>query len=101
MRAIIPVAGFGSRLRPHTFTIPKVLLNVAGKPIIGHILDKIIADGFDEATIIVGYLGDKVREYVGSHYNIKVDFVEQAEPKGLAHAVHLARNTFSSDPMLI
>ena len=50
MRAIIPVAGVGSRLRPHTYTVPKVLLNVAGKPIIGHILDKIIEAGFDEAT---------------------------------------------------
>ena len=45
MRAIIPVAGIGTRLRPHTFTLPKVLLNVAGKPILGHILDTIIARG--------------------------------------------------------
>ena len=74
MRAIIPVAGFGSRLRPHTYTIPKVLLNVAGKPIIGHILDKIIADGFTEATIIVGYLGEMIREYVSAHYAIRVDY---------------------------
>ena len=61
MRAIIPVAGYGSRLRPHTFTVPKVLLNVAGKPIIGHILDKIIEDGFYEATVIVGHLGEKIK----------------------------------------
>lgn len=101
MRAIIPVAGFGSRLRPHTYTTPKVLLNVAGKPIIGHIMDKIIADGFDEATIIVGHLGDKVRDYIGANYRIKVDFVEQPEPKGLAHAIYLARETFSTQPLLI
>ncbi len=101
MRAIIPVAGFGSRLRPHTFTIPKVLLNVAGKPIIGHIMDKIIADGFDEATFIVGHLGDQVRSYIESTYSIKVDFVEQTEPKGLAHAIYLARHTFSAEPVLI
>mgnify|MGYP000997374769 CR=1 FL=1 len=42
MRAIIPVAGVGSRLRPHTYTLPKVLLNVAGKPILGHILDELV-----------------------------------------------------------
>jgi glucose-1-phosphate thymidylyltransferase len=101
MRAIIPVAGFGSRLRPHTFTLPKVLLNVAGKPIIGHILDKIIEDGFTEATIIVGHLGDKIRDYIQSQYSIKVDFVEQAEAKGLAHAIYLARESFSSEPLLI
>jgi len=101
MRAIIPVAGFGSRLRPHTYSLPKVLLNVAGKPIIGHILDKIIADGFNEATIIVGYLGDMIREYVLSNYKIKIDFVEQEEPKGLAHAIYLARHSFTTDPILV
>lgn len=101
MRAIIPVAGVGSRLRPHTYTLPKVLLNVAGKPIIGHILDKVIADGFDEATIIIGYMGDKIQEYVAANYRIKVDFVEQEERRGLAHAIYISRQTFSSDPILI
>ncbi len=101
MRAIIPVAGYGSRLRPHTFTVPKVLLNVAGKPIIGHILDKIIQDGFDHATLIVGHLGDKVRDYVTNNYSIKADFIEQPEPKGLAHAIYLARESFSDEPLLI
>ncbi|MFN3395009.1 MAG: sugar phosphate nucleotidyltransferase, partial [Candidatus Thermochlorobacter sp.] len=51
MKAIIPVAGVGSRLRPHTYTLPKVLLNVAGKPIIGHIIDKIIEEGIKEAVV--------------------------------------------------
>lgn len=101
MRAIIPVAGVGSRLRPHTYTVPKVLLNVGGKPIIGHILDNIIANGFTEATIIVGYLGDMIKEYVLKHYSIKVDFVEQEERLGLGHAIYLSRHTFSRDPILI
>ncbi|MCX6139097.1 MAG: sugar phosphate nucleotidyltransferase [Ignavibacteriales bacterium] len=101
MRAIIPVAGVGSRLRPHTYTIPKVMLNVAGKPIIGHIMDKIIAEGFDAATIIVGYLGDKIKEYVTSNYSISVDFVEQEERLGLGHAIYLSRHTMSKDPVLI
>lgn len=101
MRAIIPVAGVGSRLRPHTYTIPKVLLNVGGKPIIGHILDRIIEDGFDEATIVIGYLGDKIKDYVLGHYSIRVDFVEQEERLGLGHAIYLSRHTISSDPVLI
>ena len=101
MRAIIPVAGVGSRLRPHTFTVPKVLLNVAGKPIIGHIMDKIIAEGFDSATIIVGYLGDLIKEYITENYKIKVDFVEQEERLGLGHAIFLSRHTISKDPILI
>jgi len=64
MKAIIPVAGVGSRLRPHTFSHPKVLLNVAGKPIIGHIMDKLIAAGINEAIVIVGYLGYMVEEWL-------------------------------------
>jgi glucose-1-phosphate thymidylyltransferase len=101
MRAIIPVAGVGSRLRPHTYTVPKVLLNVAGKPIIGHILDKVIEAGFDEATIIIGYLGEMIKEYVLQHYKIKVDFVEQEERLGLGHAIYISRHTFTRDPILI
>ena len=101
MRAIIPVAGVGSRLRPHTYSIPKVLLNVAGKPIFGHILDKIIEAGFDEATIIVGYLGEMIKEYVLTNYKIKVDFVEQEERLGLGHAIYISRHTFSQNPILI
>jgi glucose-1-phosphate thymidylyltransferase len=101
MRAIIPVAGVGSRLRPHTFTVPKVLLNVAGKPIIGHIMDKIIAEGFDAATIIVGYLGETIKDYINAHYDIAVDYVEQEERLGLGHAIYLSRHTISKDPILI
>ncbi|KAB2921711.1 MAG: NTP transferase domain-containing protein [Bacteroidetes bacterium] len=101
MRAIIPVAGVGSRLRPHTYTVPKVLLNVAGKPIIGHIMDKIIAAGFDSATIIVGYLGELIKEYITANYSITVDFVEQEERLGLGHAIYLSRHTMSKDPVLI
>lgn len=101
MRAIIPVAGVGSRLRPHTYTLPKVMLNVAGKPIIGHIMDRIIAHGFDEATLIIGYLGDKIKDYILQNYSIKVDFVEQEERLGLGHAIYLARHTVSRSPILI
>ncbi|MBI5464645.1 MAG: NTP transferase domain-containing protein [Ignavibacteriales bacterium] len=102
MRAIIPVAGIGSRLRPHTYTIPKVLINVAGKPIIGHILDKILESGFTEATIVIGYLGDKIQDYVHEHYpSMRVDFVEQEERLGLGHAIYLSRHTISRSPILI
>jgi glucose-1-phosphate thymidylyltransferase len=101
MRAIIPVAGLGSRLRPHTYTTPKVLLSVAGKPIISHIMDKIIADGFDAATIVVGHMGEKVEEYVRNKYRIKVDFIYQEERKGLGHSIYIAHPTFQTDPIFI
>ena len=87
MRAIIPVAGVGSRLRPHTFTLPKVLLNVAGKPILGHILDKIIGEGIHRGTIVVGNMSDLIKEYVSWKYpSFEADYVEQAERLGLGHS---------------
>jgi len=101
MRAIIPVAGVGSRLRPHTYTVPKVLLNVAGKPIISHLLDKLIDVGFDEITMVIGHLGDRIKEYVQKNYRIKFDFVEQEERLGLGHAIYICRHTVSNNPLLI
>lgn len=102
MRAIIPVAGVGSRLKPHTHTIPKVLLNVGGKPMLGHILDKLIAAGIDKATFIYGYLGEMVMKYVQNNYpSLKADFVEQVTPEGLGHAIYLATPTFDDDELFI
>ncbi len=91
MKAIIPVAGVGSRLRPHTHTLPKVLLNVAGKPIIGHIVDKLIEEGIRDAVVIIGYLGDMIQEYLTENYDINFTFVEQEERKGLAHAIWMCK----------
>jgi len=104
MHAIIPVAGVGSRLRPHTYTLPKVLLNVAGKPILGHILDRLRRDGVTSATIIVGYMGDLVENYVRTyHHDIKTNFVTQEELLGLGHSIWVARDSFpaNDEPLLI
>jgi glucose-1-phosphate thymidylyltransferase len=102
MRAIIPVAGVGSRLRPHTYMLPKVLLNVAGKPILAHILDKILAEGITEATFVVGHMSDKIREYVSQAYpSFRAEYVEQEERLGLGHAIYLSRETLGTEPVLI
>lgn len=102
MKAIIPVAGVGSRLRPHTFSQPKVLLNIAGKPIIDHIMDKLIESGIDEAVIIVGYLGDKIEKHLKSRYSIKLTFVIQEQQLGLAHAVHMCKpHCAENEPLFI
>ena len=102
MRAIIPVAGVGSRLRPHTFETPKVLLNVAGKPILGHILDKVIGEGITEATIIVGHMSEKIKEYLAASYpHFPIDYVEQEERSGLGHAIYLARTRIGPGPVMI
>ena len=102
MKAIITAAGIGSRLRPHTHTAPKALLHVAGKPILGHILDELLAFGIRDIVFVVGFLGDKIVDYVKSNYNIKASFVTQDELNGLGWAIHLTREYIVGDePVLI
>lgn len=103
MKAIIPVAGIGSRLKPHTHTQPKSLIPVAGKPILGHIMDRLCAAGITEFVFIIGHLGDKIEQYITEHYTeIKTEFVIQTLGKGIGHAIWLARDIIpDTDPVLI
>lgn len=102
MRAVIPVAGVGTRLRPHTYSQPKVLLNVGGKPILGHILDALQEQDVIKATIITGYMGSQVREYVTKKYSaMQFDFVEQKERLGLGHAIITGKETYDDEPLMI
>lgn len=97
MKVVIPLAGFGTRLRPHTFTKPKPLINVAGKAVLGHLLDKLLTLNVEEYIFIVGYLGDQVEAYVRANYPIKARFVEQTEMLGQAHAIYLAKDHLQGD----
>jgi glucose-1-phosphate thymidylyltransferase len=101
MKVVIPLAGFGTRLRPHTYTKPKPLINVAGKPVLGHLLDKIAHLPIDEYIFIVGHLGDQVAEYVNREYKLKAHFVEQAEMLGQSHAIWLAREHIGDEPTFV
>jgi glucose-1-phosphate thymidylyltransferase len=103
MKIVIPLAGFGTRLRPHTFTKPKPLINVAGKPVLGHLLDKLAGLDIEEYIFIVGYLGDQVEEYVTKKYKLAAParFVEQKELLGQAHAIALARQYLQDTAMFI
>jgi glucose-1-phosphate thymidylyltransferase len=102
MRAIIPVAGIGSRLKPHTYSTPKVLLNVGGKPIIGHIIDKLLEEGVTRSTFVIGHLGEMIKDYILTEYKaMRADFVVQDEMKGLGHAIHTAVPTFDDDEIFI
>ncbi|MCK4416854.1 MAG: NTP transferase domain-containing protein [Candidatus Latescibacteria bacterium] len=102
MKAIIPVAGEGTRLRPHTHTIPKAMMPVAGKPIIGHILDTLISLQVNQVILIVGHLGDKIIEFVKDSYpRLQLKSIHQKERKGLGHAVLLAKDLVAGEPVLI
>lgn len=102
MRAIIPVAGIGTRLKPHTYSTPKVLLNVGGKPIISHILEKLIDEGIFKTTFVIGHLGDQIKDYITENYkSLKADFIEQTSMEGLGHAIYTAIPTFDDDEIFI
>ncbi len=101
--AVIPVAGVGKRLKPHTNTTPKALLSVAGQPILGHILDQIAAVKPERVVLVVsqGPLGDRVRAYAATRKDVAVSCVAQDEPLGLGHAVAQAREAVGKAPILI
>ncbi len=101
MKVIIPLAGFGTRLRPHTYTKPKPLVNVAGKPVLGHILDKLCCLDVEEIVFITGYLGDQIEHYVETNYHYPARFIEQKELLGQAHALYLARDVLSGPLVII
>ncbi|MCE5230645.1 NTP transferase domain-containing protein [bacterium] len=103
LRVIIPVAGEGTRMRPHTHTKPKVLLQVAGKPMLSHILDELKQYDVEEICLVVGHKGEAIREYVTRAYDYKFQFVTQSELKGLGHAIWMTREHFQGvqSPLLI
>jgi glucose-1-phosphate thymidylyltransferase len=103
MKALIPVAGIGTRLRPHTHTQPKSLIPVAGKPILAHIVDSLINAGINEFVFIIGYLGDKIERYISSNYpDIKAFYVVQTDGKGTGHAIWLAKDLLKdNEPVFI
>jgi len=100
VHVIIPAAGFGTRLRPQTWSKPKPLVSVAGKPILGHVLDSIEAVEPESVVFVTGYLGDQIRKYVRSHYSFRSEFAHQAEMRGQADAINLARS-YVDGPVMI
>ncbi|MHA1215340.1 MAG: sugar phosphate nucleotidyltransferase [Candidatus Hodarchaeales archaeon] len=103
MRCIIPAAGRGTRLRPHTHTKPKVLLSLANRPIISYILDDVIEANIQDIIIIVGYEKEKLIDYITSEYEDKCNltFIEQKERKGLGHAIYVTAEYLDGTPVLI
>ncbi len=93
LNVIIPAAGEGRRLKPLTHTTPKSLLSVAGKPIIGHIIER-IADLHPEKVIVIisGNQGCMVEKYLTTTFNLPFFFAKQENPLGLGDAVYRAKD---------
>lgn len=99
MKAIIPVAGYGTRLKPHTERYQKTLLPIAGKPALDFILEPLFESGINEIVFIVGHLKEQVIDHMRK-YDGKFSFIEQKERLGLGHAVLTGlKNT--DEPVLV
>ena len=102
MKIVIPAAGQGTRLRPHTHTLPKVMLPVAGRPIIGHILADVAGLEPDEVRLVVGYRGDVVEAYARRAFpDLPIRLVWQESQLGLGHAVLQALDPGDHDAVLV
>ena len=102
MKAIIPVAGAGTKLRPHTYTQPKALIPLAGKTILSINVDQLHEAGINDFVFIVGYLGEKIQDYINSKYpDLNCHFVYQNIRKGTGHAIDLTREIVGVDEIFI
>ncbi|MGE5091625.1 MAG: sugar phosphate nucleotidyltransferase [Bacillota bacterium] len=100
MQVIIPLAGKGTRLRPHTHLTPKPLLKVAGRPVMDWVMDRLEGLNIEELIFITGHLKEQVEAYARSRYPIPSRFIEQKVQDGTAGAINLAR-PFVHGPVLI
>ncbi|MFN8244748.1 MAG: sugar phosphate nucleotidyltransferase [Ferruginibacter sp.] len=102
MKAIIPVAGAGTKLRPHTYTQPKALIPLAGKTILSIIVDQLHEAGINDFIFIIGYLGEKIQDYVIKQYpHLNCHFIQQSERHGTGHAIELTKELVGADEVLI
>ena len=100
MQVIIPLAGKGTRLRPHTHLVPKPLIKVAGRPVMDWVMDKLEGLGVTELIFITGHLKEQVEAYARARYPYPSRFVEQKVQDGTAGAINLAR-PYVTGPVLI
>ncbi|HRO41898.1 MAG TPA: sugar phosphate nucleotidyltransferase [Flavipsychrobacter sp.] len=102
MKAIIPVAGAGTKLRPLTYTQPKALIPIAGKTILGVIIDQLLEAGVTEFVFVIGYLGEKIQRYIAKTYpKLSYTLVTQNDRRGTGHAIWLTREAVKEEEVLI
>lgn len=105
LTVVIPMAGFGTRLRPHTWSKPKPLVQIAGKAVLDHVLD-VVATATDlkdcRLAFIIGYLGDQIRAHMAAHYpDVETSYYVQEEMLGQTHAIAMAREVIHGPTIVL
>lgn len=103
MKGLLLAGGYGTRLRPFTFCRNKHMIPVANRPMVFHALDRFARAGITEVGVVLGPMGEGIRTAVGDgrSFGLRVSYVEQGEPKGLAHAVLIARDFLGKEPFVM
>ncbi|MHA1784388.1 MAG: bifunctional sugar-1-phosphate nucleotidylyltransferase/acetyltransferase [Candidatus Helarchaeota archaeon] len=103
MKAVILSAGEGTRLRPFTFTRPKHLLPIVGKPLLEHTIESLKKIGITDIIIVIGYLEEMIRDYFedGSKLGVNIEYVNQQVIEGTAAAIKLVEDVVNDEPFLL
>ena len=102
MQVVILAAGFGTRMRPLTYHVPKPMIKIAGKNLIEHNIDNLPLEKISEIIIVVGYLKEQVINHFGKQYKgIPVSYVEQKKPLGTGHAIKTASPKIKTEKFIV
>lgn len=101
MDIILPVAGLGTRLRPQTWTKPKPLVPVAGKPMLEHVLDRVRPLNPEKVVFITGFLGEQIEQWAAARLDLPVAFVAQPEMRGQTDAIIRTRGLVERDALIL
>lgn len=105
LNIIIPMAGYGSRLRPQTWSKPKPLVSTAGQPVLSHVMDiasQITDLNNSEIAFIIGYQGDQVKPFIEKNFpNVKAHYYIQEEMLGQSHAIYMAKEQLSGPSLVL